>query len=109
MIKSLLYLHYLGEAVDVADFPVMLVIGHVEGRRVARSSDVATSGGGGATQSRSLSTCHPDGAPVMLEEDAATVTKLVFVRLITKDRKIVVCQFVGEDEDQAQELTADAA
>ena len=41
MIISLLYLHYLGEAVDVADIPVMLVVGHVEGRRVARSSDHA--------------------------------------------------------------------
>ncbi len=29
------YLHYLGEAVDVADIPVMLVVGHVEGRQVA--------------------------------------------------------------------------
>jgi len=53
MITSLLYLHYLGEAVDVVDIPIMLVIGHVEGRRVARSSDVATRGGGGATQSHS--------------------------------------------------------
>jgi hypothetical protein len=56
MIISLLYLHYLGEAVDVADIPAILVVGHVEGRWVARSSDVATRGGGGATQSHSLST-----------------------------------------------------
>jgi hypothetical protein len=74
MITSLLYLHYLGEAVDVPDIPAMLVVGHVEGRQVARGSDVATRGGGGATQSHSLSTCHPDGAPVLLEENAATVT-----------------------------------
>jgi len=73
----------------------MLVVGHVEGRRVARSSDVVTRGGGGATQSHSLSTCHPDGAPVLLEENAATVTKLVYVRLVTKDRKIIVSLFVG--------------
>ncbi len=45
--------------------------------------DVATRGGGGATQRHSLSTCHLDGAPVLLEEDAATVTKLLSVRLIT--------------------------
>ncbi len=44
----------------------------------------------------------------MLEENAATVTKLVFVRLITKDRKIIVNLFVGEEEDQAQELAVDA-
>jgi hypothetical protein len=31
MIISLLYLHFLGETVDVADIPVMLVVGHVEG------------------------------------------------------------------------------
>ena len=95
MIISLLYLHYLGEAVDVADIPVMLVVGHVEGRQVTRCSDVATRGGGGATQRHSLSTCHPDGAPVLLEEDAATVTKLLSVRLIIKGRKIVFCLFVG--------------
>jgi hypothetical protein len=60
-----------------------------------RGSDVATRGGGGATQRHGLRTCHPDGAQVLLEEDAATVTKLLFVRLITKGRKIVVCLFVG--------------
>jgi hypothetical protein len=40
----------LGEVMDVADISVMLVIGHVEGQQVARCSDVATCGGGGATQ-----------------------------------------------------------
>ena len=73
----------------------MIIVGHVEGRRAARGSDVATRGGGSATQSHSLSTGHPDGAPVLLEEDAATVTKLLFVRLISKGRKIIVCLFVG--------------
>ena len=95
MMISLLYLHVLGETVDVADIPVMIVVGHVEGRQVARGSDVATRGSGGATQRHSLSTCQPDGAPGLLEEDAATVTKLLFVRLKTKGRKIIVCLFVG--------------
>ena len=45
----------------------------------------------------------------MLEENAATVTKLVFGRLKTKDRKIIVSLLVGEAEDQAQELAVDAA
>jgi hypothetical protein len=81
--------------VDVADIPVMIIVGHVEGRRVARGSDVATRGGGGATQRHGLSTCQPNGAPDLLEEDAAAVTKLLSVRLITKGRKIVVCLFVG--------------
>jgi hypothetical protein len=73
----------------------MIIVGHVEGRRVARGSDVATRGGGGATQRHGLSTCHPDGVPVLLEEDTATVTKILFLRLISKGRKIVVCLFVG--------------
>ena len=30
---------------DVADIPVMIIVGHVEGRRAARGSDVATRGG----------------------------------------------------------------
>ena len=80
---------------DVADIPVMIILGHVEGRRAARGSDVATRSGGGATQRHSLSICHPDGAPGLLEEDAATVTKLLSVRLITKGRKTVFCLFVG--------------
>jgi hypothetical protein len=77
--------------VDVSDIPVMIIVGHVEGRRAARGSDVATRGGGGATQSHILSTGHPDGAPVWLEEDATTVTKLLTVRLITKGLRIIFC------------------
>ena len=57
---------------DVAEIPVMIIVGHVEGRRAARGSDVATRGGVGATQHHSLSTCHSDSAPVLLEEDAVT-------------------------------------
>ena len=64
MMISLLYLHYLGEAVDVADIPAMLVVGHVEGRQVARGSDVRRTVGGGASQRHSLSTCQPDDALV---------------------------------------------
>ena len=79
---------------DVAAILVMIIVGHVEGRQVARDSDVATRGGEGATQSHSLSTCQPDGAPVLLEEDAATVTKLLLMRLTTKGRKLIVCPFV---------------
>ena len=99
--------------VDVADMPVMIVVGHVEGRQchrqVARGSEVATRGGGGAKQRHSLSTCQPDGAPVLLEEDAATVTKLLFVRLITKGRNIIVSLFVGWEGDEAQEPAVDTA
>jgi hypothetical protein len=89
----------------VAVGPGISVGDHVEGRQVARRSDVATRSGGGATQS----TRHPDGAPVTVEEDAAAVTKLLFVRLIAKGRKVIVCLLVGEEEDQAQELAMDTA
>jgi hypothetical protein len=90
--------------VDVADIPVMIIIGHVEGRRAARGSDVATRCGGGAAQSHSLGTGHPDSAPVLLEEGATTVTKLLAVLLITKGLKIIFCLFVGYEENHAQEL-----
>ncbi len=66
----------------------------LKGGRAARGSDVATSGGGSATQRHSLSTCHPNGAPVLLEEDAVTVTKLLAVLLKPKGLKIVFCLFV---------------
>jgi hypothetical protein len=55
--------------VDVADIPVMIVVGHVEGRQVARGRDVRRTVGGGATQRHSLSTCQPDDALVLLEGD----------------------------------------
>jgi len=65
---------------------------------------VATRGGVGATQRHSLSTCHPDGAPVALEEDAAAMAKLLLVCLVTKSRNVIVGFLVGEEEEQAQEL-----
>jgi hypothetical protein len=65
---------------------------------------MATRGGGCATQRHSLSTCHLNGAPVAVKEDTAAVTKLLFVRLISKDLKVVVCLLVGEEEEQTQEL-----
>jgi hypothetical protein len=60
-------------------------------------------------EAREHSTRHPYGAPVAVEEDAAAVTKLLFVRLIAKGRKVIVCLLVGEEEDQAQELAMDTA
>jgi hypothetical protein len=64
----------------------------------ARARDVATSCGGGATQRHSLSTCHADGAPVAVEEDAAAMAKLLLVCLATKSCKVVVGLLVGEEE-----------
>ena len=45
----------------------------------------------------------------MLEEDAMTVTKLLTVRLVPKGLKIVICLFVGYEENQTQELAVDAS
>jgi hypothetical protein len=45
----------------------------------------------------------------LLGEEAATVTKPLAVRLITKGLKIIFCLFVGYEENQAQELAVDAA
>ena len=68
----------------------------------ARYRNMTTRGGGGPTQRHILSTCHPNGAPVAVKEDTAAEAKLLFVRLISKDLKVVVCLLVGEEEDQAQ-------
>ena len=70
---------------------------------------MASRGGGGATQRHSLSTCHPNGAPVAVKEDTAAVAKLLFVCLISKNLKVVVCLLVGEEEKQTQELAMDAS
>ena len=45
----------------------------------------------------------------MVEEDAAAVTKLLFVCLITKGRKVIVGLLVGGEEEQAQELAVDTS
>ena len=45
----------------------------------------------------------------MLEEDADTVTKLLAVRLVPKGLKIVICLFVGYEENETQELAVDAS
>jgi hypothetical protein len=44
-----------------------------------------------------------------VNEDTESVAKLLFVRLISKDLKVVVCLLVGEEEDQVQELAMDAS
>jgi hypothetical protein len=75
----------------------------------ATDRNMSSRGGGGATQRHSLSTCHPNGAPVAVKEDTVAVAKLLFVRLISKDLKVVVCLLVGEEEKQTQELAMDAS
>jgi hypothetical protein len=66
---------------------------------VSRCRDVATRGGASATYRHGLSICHPDGAPVMLEEDAATVTELLLVRLISECLEMAVGLLVGKKEE----------
>ena len=56
----------------------------------ARDRNMATRGGGCATQRHSLSTCHPNGAPVAVKEDTAAVTKLLLVCLVAKSGKVIV-------------------
>ncbi len=58
---------------------------------------------------RCATRCAPDGAPVLLEEDTATVTKLLAVLLVPKGLKIIFCLFVGYEENQAPELAVDAS
>jgi hypothetical protein len=52
--------HLLSDAVDLKIVVVddVFVVGHVEGRQVARCSGVAKRGGGSAKLRNSLSTCH---------------------------------------------------
>ena len=70
---------------------------------------MATRDGGGATQRHSLSTCHADGAPLAVEEDAAAMAELLLVCLVTKSCKVIVGLLVGEEEEQAQELAMDTS
>ena len=44
---------------------------------MARCRDVATRGGESATYRHRLRACHPNGVPVLLKEDAATVAELL--------------------------------
>jgi hypothetical protein len=87
----------------------IIIVIKAEWRLVARCSDEATRCSEGAAQRHSLGTCHSKGAAVVLEEDAVTMKKFFFVRLISKGLKIINCLFVGEEEEQLQELTKDAS
>jgi hypothetical protein len=64
---------------------------------------------GRATQSHILSTGHPDGAPVAVEEDASAMAKLLLACLVTKSCEVFVGLLVGEEEEQAQELAVDTS
>ncbi len=54
------------------------------------------------TQRPSLSTCHSDCAPIVVEEDATAVTEFGFVRVITEGLKVISCLFVGNEVEQSQ-------
>jgi hypothetical protein len=83
--------------------------GEAWGRPTARGGDVATSCGGGATHCYSLSTRQADGAPVAVEEDTAAMAKLLLMSLVAKSCKVVIGLLLGEEENQTQEFTMDAA
>ena len=74
----------------MAEVPVKLVGIIAEGLLVARCGNEATRCRGGATHRNGLGTCHSKGAAVVLEEDATTMTKFFFVRVIAK----------GDDDDR---------
>jgi hypothetical protein len=93
----------------VAEVPVKLVGIKAEGLLVARCGNEATRCRGGATHRNGLGTCHSKGAAVVVEEDATTMTKFFFVRIIAKVLKVINCLFVGNEVDQSQELAVDAA
>jgi len=93
----------------VAEVPVKHVGIKAKGLLVARCGDEATRCRGGATHRNGLGTCHSKGAAVVLEEDATTMTKFFFVRVIAKGRKVINCLFVGHEVEQSQELAVDAA
>ena len=52
---------------------------------------------GGATNRDSLSTCHPDGAAMLVEVDATAVTELLLVRLIAKIREVIASLLVRNE------------
>jgi len=93
----------------VAEVPVKLVGIKAEGLLVARCGNEATRCRGGATHRNGLGTCHSKGAAVVVEEDATTMTKFFFVRVIAKGLKVINCLFVGNEVEQSQELAVDAA
>ena len=54
----------------------------------------------GATHCNCLGTCHSKGAAVVVEEDATTMTKFFFVRVIAKVLKVINYLFVGNEVTQ---------
>ena len=71
---------------DVADIPVMIIVGHVEGQR---RGDARWWEHHVTPQPEHMPSRWCPGHPVLLEEDAETVTKLLAVRLVPKGLKIV--------------------
>ena len=78
-------------------------------RAVVGCSEEATRCSWGAAQRHTLGTCHCKVAAVVVDEDATTMTKFFFVRVIAKGLKVINCLFVGDEVEQSQELAVDAA
>ena len=70
---------------------------------------MATGEGWGTTERYSLGARQPNGAPVVVKEDTAAVTKLLLVCLVAKSGKVIVGLLVGEEEKQTQELAMDTS
>ena len=65
---------------------------------------MATGEGWGTTERYSLGARQPNGAPVVVKEDTAAVTKLLLVCLVAKSGKVIVGLLLGEEEKQTREL-----
>jgi hypothetical protein len=99
----------LPDVTKVAEVPVKLVGIRAGGLLILRCGNEATRCSGGAAHRNGLGTCHSKGAAVVVEEDATTMTKVFFVRVIAKGLKVMNCLFVGDEVEQSQELAVDAA
>ena len=92
----------------LASFVSVPLVGHAKWQ-VAGHIGMSARNVGGATNRDSLSTCHPDGAAMLVEVDATAVTELLLVRLIAKIREVIASLLVRNEVQQTQELVVNAS
>ena len=81
----------------LTSFVSVPLVGHAKWQ-VAGHIGMSARNVGGATNRDSLSTCHPDGAAMLVEVDATAVTELLLVRLIAKIREVIASLLVRNEE-----------
>ena len=92
----------------LTSFVSVPLVGHAKWQ-VAGHIGMSARNVGGATNRDSLSTCHPDGAAMLVEVDATAVTELLLVRLIAKIREVIASLLVRNEVQQTQELVVNAS